>query len=103
MYSLKERLISFLSSIKIRHKILLLNILILLLPIIVVTMWGTKYYQSIQIKEQIDAVESELNEAYIQVINSIEIGNMTMQTIILNGELEKFIDHIMDDTPTLHS
>lgn len=90
---------SFLSSIKIRHKILLLNMLILLFPIILFTMWGTQYYKSIQIKDQIDAVESELSEAYTQVVNSIEIGNMTMQTITLNGELEKFIDKIMDDTP----
>lgn len=98
MYLLKERLMGFLSSIKIRHKILLLNILILLLPIILVAMWWISYYQSMQIKEQIAAVESELNEAYTQVINSVEIGNMTMQTIILNGELEKFIDELMNDT-----
>lgn len=98
MYLLKERLMGFLSSIKIRHKILLLNILILLLPIILVAMWWISYYQSIQIKAQIAAVESELNEAYTQVINSVEIGNMTMQTITLNGELEKFIDGLMNDT-----
>ncbi len=97
MYSLKYKLMSFLSSIKIRYKILLLNMLILLLPIILFAMGSIEYYQSIQIKEQIDAVESELSEAYTQLINSTEICNMTMQTVTLNGQVEKFIDKLMDD------
>lgn len=97
MYSLKYKIMSFLSSIKIRHKILLLNMLILLIPIILFAMGSIQYYQSIQIKEQIDVVESELGEAYTQLINSTEICNMTMQTVTLNGQVEKFIDKLMED------
>lgn len=71
--------------------------LILLIPIILFAMGSIQYYQSIQIKEQIDVVESELGEAYTQLINSTEICNMTMQTITLNGQVEKFIDKLMED------
>ena len=98
MYSLKYKLMSFLSSMKIRHKILLLNILILLVPIILLAMGSIEYYQTIQIKEQIDSVESELNEASTHLINSTEICNMAMQTILLNSEVEKFVDQLMEDT-----
>lgn len=103
MKVLKFRFINFIASMKIRHKILLLNLLILLIPCIFFAMKSIKYYQEIQIQEQVGNVESDLIEITSQFMNSYEICNMTMQTMLLNNEVEKFIGRLLDgDNLSVH-
>lgn len=103
MKILKFRFINFIASMKIRHKILLLNLLILIIPCVFFAMRSIEYYQDRQIQEQINDMESDLIEISSQFMNSYEICNMTMQTMLLNNEVEKFVGKLLDgDTLSVH-
>ena len=97
MGNFKEHCMSFISSIKIRHKILILSLLILIIPCILFAFISTEYYQAIQIENKKHVVENELEDTYKQFNNTLEICNMTMQTMLLNGRVEKFIDVLIND------
>lgn len=85
------------TGIKIRNKILILNMLILLIPCSLFSIVSMNYYKESQIERRIKDVQDELNEMANQAINSIEIGNATMQTMLLNNNMEKFITHLIEE------
>lgn len=97
MRNFKEIGMNFISSIKIRHKILILSLVILIIPCILFAFSSTEYYQAIQIKNKKQIIENELDNAYQHVSNTVEICNMAMQTMLLNGRVEKFIDALVYD------
>ena len=101
MRSLNHCRIYGISCMKIRHKVLFVNLVGLLIPCILFALVSISYLENQQIGSEIEKVDNELNEAYTQFMNAHEIGMMALQSMLLNTPIERFIENILDPEVTV--